>query len=49
MYIVIERFGNIEILRDDTCEVMKFDYLDEAAEAARQYCQDGKVVNLDIP
>ena len=49
MYIAIERFGNIEILRDDTGEVMKFNHLDEAVEAARQYCQDGKVVNLDIP
>lgn len=46
MYVVIERFGYVNILKDLDGEVMLFDDFDTAAEWAAAECQDGLVVDL---
>ena len=47
MYVVIERFGDINLLTNLDGEVMMFDDFDTAAEWAASECHDGLVVNLD--
>lgn len=46
MYVVIERFGHITLLKDLDGEVMVFDNFEEASERAQSECHDGLVVNL---
>ena len=46
MYVVIERFGHIDILKDLDGDVMMFDDFDTAAEFAAAECHDGLVVDL---
>lgn len=46
MYVVIERFGYVNLLKDLNGNVMIFDDFDTAAEWAAAECHDGLVVNL---